>query len=1366
MTTRTRIFGITPLALACAAAFGQALPSGGTVTQGSGSITVNGKNMVVDQASQRLVTDWQSFSIGAGHAVRFVQPSSSSVALNRVLGSDASRIFGSLSANGHVYLQNPNGVLFAPGAQVDVGSLVATTLNADVAQFMAGRLSLSGGSSATGAVVNEGRIVAAPGGHVVLAGPQVSNAGSIAAPGGTAALVAGGAVEVDPTGAGLLTISVPAAAVNAQLVNSGTIVADGGLVALHAAATDAALRSVMQVGGVVRARSIEERDGRIVLSGGASGIVAVTGALDARGEGEAGGGTVKVLGDRVALLGQASIDASGGSGGGTVLVGGNLQGQGPEASAQGTYVGAGTSIDAGARERGDGGKVIVWADGTTTFGGHIAARGGATQGNGGFVEVSGKELLNFAGSVDTRAPAGLAGTLLLDPFNLEIGTVANLDAVAPVGDDLSAGALPVLYAQYNFAPNSQITATAVAGLLATTDVLLQATNSINVTAPLTVAAGGAATTLTLNSPTINLNQPITLNNAALVADTNQNFSDAINVNAAVQSLNSVALTSTDISIDALITAGSVNLVSRVITAPTVTEGVNGGIVTPLLTLGRLGNAASQVSLTSANNRIGTLVLDSQNANVRVDNASGAQLTVRGTVDQNLTLTSASAVGQGAGAGNALVVRGGLNLTTTGTGAVADAVNLDNAANDFGFLTFDVASNFALTDVNGLGASGSAALGIDLDVGGTFQQLGAISSTSTAAPSVISIDVAAYANGNNAPLVVQPGGRFIIRSSNPGPDGLGIATGTGLADINHVVFSGWTGADPAAGNVYYSGRTATLAPPGADRGDVSKVYDGTTAFNYLQTGSAGSISASAPPSVPLLFDTVTDYTVNSTGNFADRNAGIDKAYTVAATNNVVATASTGASIYGAQFAGFTHPGGAGGPWVSAITPRPLTTSGIVATDRVYDATTGVALNAAGALLANTITGDAVTLVASGATGTMADKNVGANKAVTVSGLALAGADAANYTVADASGATVDITPAALTSSGYTAVNRIYDGTTVVALNTGGATLGGVLGSDVVTIGAASGTMGDKNVGTAKPVTIGTITLAGADAVNYTASGTGTTSVDITPRPLTSTGITGVDRVYDGTTTVALNGAGATLANTVAGDSVSLSLGGASGTMSDKNVGTGKPVAVAGLALAGADAANYSLSDASAATVTISPRALTPTGITASNRVEDGTTTVTIDASAAAVNGVLSGDVVTLDASAAAGSVDTPAPGAAKPVTVTGLVLGGADAINYSILTTPVTSSGQGLTVRILSVDQAAFEDIRYKEYLQGVSDAQEPFRRAMAEALAAGFGKENIRKQLTRGLVFETGLAPPAVDRIEPARRPADCTAGSALACVR
>lgn len=1349
---RTQVFLLSPLACACVAAMAQSLPTGGTIVQGAGRIGTNGNTMVIDQATNRMVADWQSFSIGAGNTVRFNQPSSSSVALNRVVGGDPSKIFGSLSANGHVYLQNPNGVLFAPGAQVDVGSLVATTLNADAGEFMAGRLRLAGNSGA--AVINEGTITSASGGHVVLAGAQVANHGSITTPGGTTALVAAGAVNVDPTGAGLLTISVPVAAVGASLANHGTIAADGGAVQLHAAAEDAARRTVMQVDGVVRARSIEQRDGEIVLSGGSSGIVAVGGTLDAGGGDAANGGTVKVLGDRVALLGSAKVDASGAAGG-TVLLGGNWQGRGSEPNAQATYVGRGATVDASATGRGDGGTVVVWSDGHTRFEGQVAARGGATGGDGGRVEVSGKQWLEMAGGVDTGAPAGRTGTLLLDPFNLEIGTTANLDAVAPTGDDLTAGALPVLYNQYNFAPNSQITATAVQTLLATNDVQLQATNSLNVIAPINVAAGGGATTLTLNSPLININAAMTLNNAALVADTDQSFSDAIRINAAVTSLRSVALTSSDIGINAVVTAPQVTL-NGFNSLATVTEGVNGGLVSAAVSVFNLVEGSTDLTLTSTNNRIGSLTLSSvSNADVRVDNPAGTPVAVQGGVGGDFSIAASGGITQNA----ALFVSADTQITTLDTGPVT----LTNAANQFlGPLNFTTLGDITLAAQGNLQISGRGDGDVRVTVGGGSLTLGTPGINTTGA--LIDLTSAGFIDGSDtgSALLTGAGGRFFVRSSNFTLDDLGaVGLGAAATNLNHVVLAGWTGALPATGNVYVTNATGTITTAPGDIGNVTKVYDGTTAFAYTQTGTTAGGTTQGPPGTLAL----VGYTLTSSGNFADKNVGTDKGYTVAATNDVVATGQGGEQYHGLAFGGFTRPGGTGGAGISAVTPRALTSSGITAVDRVYDATTAVALNSGGALLNNVVAGDTVALATTGATGTMADKNVGTAKAVTVSGLALTGTDAGNYTVTDASAATVDITPRPINALGATAVNRAYDGTTAVAMNTGAATLTGVLSGDAVGITGVTGTMADKNAGTAKPVTITAVTLGGADAGNYVASGVGTPTVDIAQRTVTSTGIVGIDRAYDGTTSVALNTTGALLNNAITGDAVTLDTAAATGTMADKNAGVAKPVTLAGLSLGGADAANYALVDASNATVTITPRSLTPTGITATNRVVDGTTSVQVDASNAAVLGVLPGDVVVLDGSGATGAVSTPDPGI-KPVFVSGLALGGADAPNYSILATPVTPGGSGLTVRILSIEAGEFEAARYKQYLEGVSDAQEPFRRAMAEALAAGFGKENIRKQLTRGLVFETGLAAPAVDTIEPAKRPDSCTAGAGLACGR
>ena len=1532
--------GFAPRPTLAAAGVASTLPTGATVVKGSGSISVSGTNMTVDQTSQRLVTDWQSFSIGANNSVRFIQPSSSSVALNRVTGDDASNIFGSLTANGHVYLENANGVYFAPGAQVSVGSLLATSLIVDTDQFMLGNLRLSGGSTSSGEVSNAGNIVAAPGGHVILAGPLVSNTGSITTPGGTTALVAGNAVNVDPTGSGLLTISVPAAAVNARLAQSGTITADGGAVQLAAAATDAALRTVMQVGGVVRARSIEQRDGQILLSGGSSGVVMVDGQLDASGGANVQGGTIKVLGDRVGLTGAAHLDASGGVGGGTILVGGNMHGAGTEQNASETYVGSGVVLDASATTKGDGGTVVVWSDDHTTYAGNLVARGGVQGGNGGQAEVSGKNTLDFQGGSDLSAPKGTIGHLLLDPNSIDIGLTADVNNDGTQGDDVTVAGL-----SGTTGPDSKIKATTVATLLASNNLSLQAgSGGITVSAPLTVAAGGLPTTLTLNTLGITFNAAVSLSNASLVATA----PSGITVAAPLSSLKSISLGSGDITINAPLSAANLSLLSGSISTNVINQDTGGAgtITADTLTIGPGAGFGrpDTAHLDFSANKIGTLNVNAGSLYLTATNDPGVPLIISGNLSTQLTVAATNtSITQGTLAGDALSVRGGVQVSTIGSGDIL----LTNPANQFsGSFAFTGAGNVDVFNVPAFGPTGSATGNITLQTDGLFTLNGTMTG--------FDIDVTSVGfHSYYSTFVTAPAGHYTIHSSDYSQDYFygPLQPGSGAGNINYIVYGGYTGAAPTSGNGLFTNQTGSIAPLVTDAPPISKVYDGSPAFTYTQTGGPASGTLNGFYATPV---TLTSYSINGSGSFVDKNAGTNKGLTVAASNDTQAVSSTqnGAVDYGLQFAGYTRAAGphrpgtpgndiaeitakpifasgingvdrvydattivgldasggtlsgvVGGDTVTlvttsatgslanknvgtnktvavtgltlggadggnytvtdplgttatitargimshgitgvgraydgtttvavngsaatltgvlagdtvgvvttaatgsvtskdvgtgkpvvvtgvtlngadggnytvtdasgatvAITPRGITSTGIDGVDRVYDGTTTVALNTAGAGLAGVIAGDTVNLVSTGATGTLGNKNVGTNKPVAVSGLSLGGADAGDYTVADGGGATATITPLAITASGITGVNRVYNGTTVVAVNGSGATLSGVLGGDVVTVNAtgATGTASDKNVGTGKPVAVTGVALGGADGGNYTVTDPGGTTVNITPLGITSTGVTGVDRTYDGTTVVGVSASAASLSGTIAGDNVAIVATGASGTIADKNVGVAKPVTVNGLALGGTDAANYTLTDASNATVNITALVIQATGITAVNRADNGTTVVGLNTSRAGLDGVLAGDTVGVDASGAVGSVASPNPGEAKPVTVSGIVLTGADALDYSVSPIPVSLSGGPLTVSILTVAQSRFDDLRFKEYLQGVADAQEPFRRAMLEALLSGFGKENIRKQLQRGLVFETGLAPPAVDIIDSAKAPESCTPnGADLSC--
>ena len=130
-----------------------ALPQGGQVAAGAADIAASQAEMAIHQATQNAVINWNSFNIGAGERVNIYQPNAQAALLNRVLGGNPSEIFGTLSANGRVFLVNPAGVLFAPGAQVDAGSILASTMNITNADFMAGKYAFVG-TPTDGKVIN------------------------------------------------------------------------------------------------------------------------------------------------------------------------------------------------------------------------------------------------------------------------------------------------------------------------------------------------------------------------------------------------------------------------------------------------------------------------------------------------------------------------------------------------------------------------------------------------------------------------------------------------------------------------------------------------------------------------------------------------------------------------------------------------------------------------------------------------------------------------------------------------------------------------------------------------------------------------------------------------------------------------------------------------------------------------------------------------------------------------------------------------------------------------------------------------------------------------------------------------------------
>ncbi|MEG3063170.1 MAG: YDG domain-containing protein, partial [Comamonas sp.] len=466
-----------------------ALPQGGQVVSGNAAITQAGPQMTIQQASDKTILNWQSFNIGAGHQVTFQQPDASAVALNRVVGADASAIHGTLQANGRVFLVNPNGMLFGAGANVNVGGLVASTLNIADNDFLQGHYQFSGqGSAMQGAALrNQGRITAADGGGVALLGGSVSNQGTIAARLGSVALAAGNQVKLDFAGDGLLNVQVQQASLNALAENHQLIEADGGSVLMTAKATDAILQTVVNNTGTVRARSVENRAGKIVLLGGfEGGTTRVAGTLDASAPAGGNGGFIETSGAHVEIEDGAKVTTLAANGrSGSWLIdpndftvarsGGNMTGQQvSDALNHNDDFTIETAVMGTAGGQGDIhiNDAITWTQSTLRLNaqrninvnavmsvqgsGKLALNYGDTQGNAGTSAVVGSNVnVNGGGRVDfenggaDRLSVNGHGYTVINTLS-ELSDIQNLGGKYALGSDIDAS--PTASTAQGFAP--------------------------------------------------------------------------------------------------------------------------------------------------------------------------------------------------------------------------------------------------------------------------------------------------------------------------------------------------------------------------------------------------------------------------------------------------------------------------------------------------------------------------------------------------------------------------------------------------------------------------------------------------------------------------------------------------------------------------------------------------------------------------------------------------------------------------------------------------------------------------------------------------------------------------------------------------
>lgn len=1152
-----------------------AMPGDGTVVAGQANInTVTPTHMTVTQGSNTAIINWNGFSIGNGETVQFIQPGQSSLAINRVLGDDPSAIFGSLIANGQIMLINPNGVLFGPNSRVDVGGLIATTIDIDDEKILSGDFTFDKPGNPAAAIVNQGTITAADGGLVAFVAPGVSNSGVIQARLGRVTMAGANKFSVDLYGDGLVSIPVTEELANAiydaqgnplsaTVSNSGTIKADGGQVVLTARTAKSLVDDTVNMSGIIEAKSVHMKDGVIVLDGGA-GTTRVSGTINASGK-QAGekGGTVKITGDQVAIDNGARIDASGDVGGGTIHIGGEYQGGGTLARSKETTVAADTVIDASAITNGNGGEVVVWSDGKTKFSGTVKSRGGAEGGNGGRVETSGKETLAVTESarVDAAAPVGEGGHWLLDPRDVYLR--------AGVGDDVSGGGPynPTIDdASVNIATINMALASGVSVTITTNDVTgIQPGNLTLVDAMNLSPTGGATLTLVANNN-------IVLNNSISSTGTlNLVLTAAGNVTQSIGTVNTGGGNLTINAADILLSGGGFNAGAGSIT---INNSVGGTIA--------LGSGVGTMSLSSAE-----LALMSANL-LKIGNAASGAITIGADITPAATSfhlqTGGGITGTAGGiiATNLALQAGGtINMTDASTNVTNVAVSAAGQS-----VTFADANAVNIGSVNGV--IGATAATLNVNAGGAVTDSAAIAATTLAvtAGGAVALDTAT----NNVTNVNINAGANTIAFTDT--DGFNITGLTGTA-ITLIGGGAITDSGTITGTTLSVTNTGTVTlDSAANNVNAININAGANAITYTDSNAldiAGLIGSTVTINSGALSDsgTITATTLNITATGAvtlDSAANdVTNLSVSAAGHNVNFADASGLNLAGITAANFTLTA-AGAVTDSAATvvgDLDITTTGAVTLDFATNNAATIDINAGAnaitfvdtnGVIIDELTGSSATITAGG---TITDDgvinaatlNLTATGAVTIDNLAnninvlsvsaagqtiiyndANGVDLGNITgttlTLNAGGAITDsgnivVTNLNLTAAGNVTLNSAGNNAAAININAGansvtyvdtnGFDIAGLIASSATLTGG--GTITDSagmQIGTMNVTSTGTITLdhAANDFDNLTISNAGQTTTIVDADGINLAGVTA------GTFTLTAGGAVTDSAATVA------------------------------------------------------------------------------------------------------------------------------------------------------------------------------------------------------------------------------------------
>ncbi|VFM95686.1 MAG: hypothetical protein BECKG1743F_GA0114225_100871, partial [Candidatus Kentron sp. G] len=1154
----------------------------------------------------------------------------------------------------------------------------------------------------SGNVSNEGTIEAGgPDGRIYLEGGTVTNTGTLSVAGDDTE--DGGEIHIDG-GSVTLGGDIGADGANGGIIEVRSRSTLSLLVQVHARGLGSGDGASDGIGGTVSYYAggtfIENSGSTIDVSGLRDGgtISVEADTLLSYGhylaEGETGlGGRIDLTATEEITLISATLDASGETQGGLIRVGGAFQGgkttdpNTPDLdrfvdrwailtqirNARRTLIDEKTTLDVsanGGAPGAEGGTVIVWSDEQTTMVGFIDARGGSG-GAGGVVEISSSELLTHIDLLNVTIGEG--GSLLLDPKDIVVSDTGS----DPVSD--------AVYATRESESLTIVSSDITAILDAGTAVTLQASNDITVdTNIVTDNTGGDGGDLTLQAGrSLLLNASIVTDNGNLTLIANDTTAGGV-VDAQRDAGDAVITMIDGTSIDA--GTGTVDIQLRDGAGKTNTD--SGDITLQNIT-------AYTITVVNEGPTEGSgIVLD---GTLTASVTSGDGIVLAGDTFTNNTGESALAVEEDA---RWLVWSGDPSNDVRGLTA-------HDAVEDVSALVLTGFTGFFLSTEDGFSESGGVLSGPNGFTAPSDEFVQVVNGMVDGV-SILNTDTYAYLDSSFNGFIVSK----VWWYTGGGP-GVGMtpslvwpaSTAYDFKQYN-ATYGVTTVAGTGNGFLYTLNPTVT---PGLT-GTITKIYDSTdsatlTADNYTTAG--------------VVDDDVVTLNNPTSGTYDDKNAGTGKTVTVDSISIVSAISSAAdgsVSVYGYELASTTVSSNIG-----AITQKSINPANIVPNSKVYDGTDTASLNLDSAGLitgaANDTdgkyyTGDSVVLVTTGATGLFPDKHVENDKLITVIGLSLSGDDADNYSITGGSEFSASITAKPITATDIAAADKVYDSTTTASLSGGTITDGSttdtdnlyITGDDVALVdtSGATGSFADEHVGT-HAITITGLTLSGTDAGNYTVTDDSGASATISTKAITATGIAAADKVYDSTTTASVSGGGITGGSTadddnlyITNDDVALvDTSGATGTFADEHVGI-HAVTITGLTLSGTDAENYTITDASNASATISVKALIATGITAAGKVYDSTNvaslsggTITGGSTTDTDNLFITGDNVTLvDTSGATGTFASEHVGDDQNVTITGLTLSGDDAGNYTITdASSATASISAKAITATGIDAA-------------------------------------------------------------------------------